>query len=171
MHSRTVTVTTPTDTEIVMSRVFDAPRRLVFAAWTEPELLKRWYGARGWNLVVCEVDLRVGGHWRFIWRGPDGEDMGARGAYREIVGPDRLLYTEEFDEHWYPGEALVLHVLTESAGKTTLTTTIRYESREVRDLVVASPMDKGVAEGYDRLDEVLASVSAGGESNHSQGES
>lgn len=157
----TVKVTTPTDTEIVLTREFDAPRQLIFDAWTRPELLERWYGARGWDLVVCQVDLRVGGSWRFVWRGPDGTDMGARGIYREIVPPDRLTYTESFDDHWYPGESLVSHVLGEHDGRTTLTSTLRYASREVRDLVIESPMERGVAEGYDRLDELLVSRNGG----------
>lgn len=157
-NPRTVQVTTPSDTEIVMTRQFAAPRRLIFDAWTKPELLPRWYGARGWNMTVCEVDLRVGGAWRFVWRGPDGSDMAAGGVYREITPPDRLVYTEEFDDHWYPGDSLVTHVLFERAGTTTLTTTLRYPTREVRDLVVKSPMDLGVAEGYDRLDAVLAEL-------------
>lgn len=148
-------VTTPADTDIVMTRAFDAPRGMVFDAWTKPELLSRWYGARGWDLTVCEVDLRVGGAWRFVWRGPDGSDMGAGGVYREIVPPGRLVYTESFDEHWYPGESLVIHELAERAGVTTLTSTLRYPSKTVRDIVIGSPMERGAAEGYDRLDELL----------------
>lgn len=151
-------MTTPSDTEIAISRVFDAPRRLVFAAWTRPELIPRWYGAHGWDIVECEIDLRVGGRWRFVWRGPAGAGMAAQGVYREIVEPELLVYTEEFDDHWYPGESLVTHVLDEDAGTTTLTSTLRYESKEVRDLVIKSPMDRGVGEGYDRLDEVLAEL-------------
>jgi uncharacterized protein YndB with AHSA1/START domain len=87
-------VTTPTDREIVLTRVFEAPRHLLFDAWTKPELLKQWLGARGWNLVVCEVDLRVGGTWRFVSRGPDGTEMGHGGVYRMILPPDRLVYTD-----------------------------------------------------------------------------
>ncbi|CAN5729868.1 SRPBCC family protein [soil metagenome] len=154
--ARALKVTTPADTAIVMTRVFDAPRLLVFDTWTKPELLARWYGAHGWTLVECDVDLRVDGAWRFVWRGPDGSTMGARGVYREIARPERLAYTEEFDEHWYPGESLVTHVLSEHNGTTMLTTTLLYPSKEVRDLVIESPMERGVAEGYDRLDELLA---------------
>jgi uncharacterized protein YndB with AHSA1/START domain len=151
----TLTVTTPTDREIVLTRVFDASRRLVFDAWTKPELLKRWYGARGWNLVVCEVDLRVGGAWRFVSRGPDGADMGQGGVYREIVPPDRLVYTESFVDQSYPGESLITHVFRERNGTTTLTSTVLYPSREARDIVINYPMTRGVTESYDRLAELL----------------
>src|SRR5918992_1986522 len=144
-------VTTPSDREIAMTRVFDAPRHLVFDAWTKPELLKRWMGPHGWSLVVCEIDLRVGGAYRFVGRGPDGTDMGWGGVYREVVPPERLVATESFDESWYPGEALVTTVLVEQAGKTTVTSTVRYESREARDAALKSGMERGVAEGYDRL--------------------
>jgi uncharacterized protein YndB with AHSA1/START domain len=156
MHNPgTLTVTTPTDREIVLTRVFDAPRRLVFDALTRPELLRRWFGARGWNLVVCEVDLREGGTWRFVSRGPDGTEMGQGGVYRVILPPDRLVYTELFDDQSYPGESLITHVLVELDGRTTLTSTLLYASREGRDIVLRYPMDRGVAESYDRLAELL----------------
>jgi uncharacterized protein YndB with AHSA1/START domain len=157
-NTATLKVTTPTDKEIVLTRVFDAPRHLVFDALTKPELLKRWFGARGWNLVVCEVDLRVGGTWHFVSRGPDGTDMGHGGVYREVVPPDRLVYTESYDDQWHPGESLVTTVLTERDGKTTLTSTVRYPSREIRDIAINSPMERGVAEGYRRLAELLAEL-------------
>jgi uncharacterized protein YndB with AHSA1/START domain len=118
-------------------------------------LLKRWYGARGWNLVVCEVDLRVGGAWRFVSRGPDGTDMGQGGVYREIVPPDRLVYTESFGDPSYPGESLITHVFRERNGTTTLTSTVLYPSREARDIVINYPMTRGVTESYDRLAELL----------------
>ena len=135
----TLQITTPSDREIVMSRVFDAPRNLVFDAWTKPELLKRWLGVRGgWSMAVCEVDLRVGGAYRFVWRGPDGAEMGMGGVYREIVAPERLVATESFDDPWYPGEAVDTTVLVEEGGKTTATTTVLYESEEIRDAVLES---------------------------------
>jgi uncharacterized protein YndB with AHSA1/START domain len=155
-------VTTPSDREIAMTRVFDAPRSMVFDAWTKPELLKRWLGARnGWTLAVCEIDLRVGGTYRYVWRKDNGIEMGMRGEYREIVRPERLVCTEVFDDKWYEGEALDTMVLTERDGKTTLTTTVLYDSKEARDGVLQSPMATGVAESYDRLDELLASTPAG----------
>jgi uncharacterized protein YndB with AHSA1/START domain len=155
----TLQITTPSEREIVMSRVFEAPRSLVFDAWTKPELLKRWLGVRGgWSMVVCEVDLRVGGAYRFVWRGPDGAGMGMGGVYREIVAPERLVATESFDDPWYPGEAVDTTVLVEEGGKTTATTTVLYESEEIRDAVLESGMARGVAESYDMLAEYLASI-------------
>jgi uncharacterized protein YndB with AHSA1/START domain len=151
-------VTTPSDREIAMTRVFDAPRSLVFDAWTKPELLKRWLGVRGgWTFAVCEVDLRVGGAYRFVWRGPTGAEMGMGGIYREIVRPERLVATEKFDEAWYEGEALDTTTFVERGGKTTATTTVLYTSRAVRDSVLQTPMLTGVAESYDKMAEVLTS--------------
>jgi uncharacterized protein YndB with AHSA1/START domain len=157
-NTGTLTVTTPTDREIVMTRVFDAPRPLVFDAFTKPELLKRWFGPRGWSLVVCEVDLKVGGTFRFVLRGPDGRDMGMRGVYREIVAPERSVHVESFDD--YPGESQVTTVLVEQGGKTTLTATVLYPSREIRDMVAKSGMEHGAAESYDKLAELFESVEA-----------
>jgi uncharacterized protein YndB with AHSA1/START domain len=158
-NTETLQITTPSEREIVMSRVFDAPRSLVFDAWTRPELLKRWLGVRGgWSMVVCEVDLREGGAYRFVWRGPDGSEMGMGGVYREIVPPERLVATESFDDPWYPGEALDTIVLVEERGKTTATTTVLYESEEIRDAVLESDMARGVGESYDMLAEYLASI-------------
>lgn len=155
----TLQVTTPSEREIAMTRVFDAPRRLVFDAWTKPELLKRWLGVRaGWSLAVCEIELKVGGAYRFVWRGPGGAEMGMRGVYREIVPPKRLVATESFDDPWYPGKALDTTVLVEQGGKTTVTTTVLYESRETRDAVLKTPMERGIAESYDKLAEYLASI-------------
>jgi uncharacterized protein YndB with AHSA1/START domain len=161
-NAGTLKVTTPTDREIVMTRHFDAPRTLLFDALTKPELLKRWsLGPPGWSLEVCETALNVGATYRFVWRGPDGTEMGMRGVCREIVPPERIVATEKFDEAWYPGEARVTTVLVEQGGKTTLTLTVLYESREARDAVLKTPMEQGVAAGYDRLAELLASLPAG----------
>lgn len=151
-------LTTPTDREIVLQRVFDAPRGLVFDALTRPELLIRWLGARGWNLIVCEVDLRVGGAWRFVSRGPGGSEMGHGGVYRVIEPPDRLVYTELFDDQSYPGESLITQDLVERDGTTTLTSTVLFASNEGRDTALRYPMGRGVAEGYARLDQVLAEM-------------
>ena len=154
-----LTLTTPTDREIVMTRAFDAPRKLVFDAMTKPELLKRWFfGPPGWSLEVCEIDLRVGGGYRYLWRGPDGSAMGMRGVYREILPPERVVQTEAFDQSWYPGEAVGTLVLVERDGKTTLTLSMLYDSRETRDAVLKTPMEQGVAMGYDRLAELLATL-------------
>jgi len=157
-NTGTLEVTTPSEREIAMTRVFDAPASMVFDAWTKPELLKRWLGVRsGWEMAVCEVDLKVGGAYRWVWRGPDGNEMGMGGVYREILRPERLVATEKFDDAWYPGEALDAITLVEQDGKTTLTTTVLFESQEARDVALQSDMERGVAESYDVLDELLAS--------------
>src|SRR5262249_22927091 len=149
----TLRVSTPTDREIVMTRDFNAPRHLVFETLTKPELLKRWlYGPPGWSMVVCEIDLRASGAYRWVWHGPDQAVMGISGVYREIMAPERIVATEKFDEAWYPGEALGTILLTEKSGKTTLTQTILYESKVARDAVLKTPMEQGVAAGYDRLE-------------------
>ena len=143
------------DREIVMTRVFDAPRDLVFDALTQPELLKRWFGPHGWTLTECEVDLRVGGAWRFLSKGPDGRTMGMRGVYREIAPPERIEYTESFDEWAEQGSAVITTTLVERDGRTTLTCVSLAPSREVRDAVIATGMEHGAAETYDRLADVL----------------
>jgi uncharacterized protein YndB with AHSA1/START domain len=161
INTGTFKVATPTDREIAMTRVFDAPRSLVFDALTKAELVKQWLlGPPGWSMPVCEIDLRVGGAYRFVWRGPEGREMGTRGVCREIVAPERYVATERFDEPWYPGEALATYVLVEQRGKTVLTLTILYESREARDAALKSGMERGVAASYDRLEELLASLEA-----------
>jgi uncharacterized protein YndB with AHSA1/START domain len=150
-------ITTPSDREIAMSRVFDAPRQLVFDAWTKPELLRRWLGVFGEHqMTVCEVDLRVGGAYRWVWSTPNQPDMGMGGVYREIVVPERIVATEKFDDPWYEGEALSTTTFVEQAGKTTLTETIRYQSQQVRDAVLKTPMETGVAASYDTLASILA---------------
>ena len=157
--AETLQVTAPGEREIVMTRGFDAPRQLVFDAHTKPELIKRWLlGPPGWSMPVCEIDLRVGGKYRFVWRHDrNGNEMGMGGLYREIVAPERIVNTERFDEAWYPGEALNTLVLVETGGRTTLTQTVRYESREARDAVLKSGMESGVAASYERLADLLAS--------------
>ena len=151
----TLKVTTPSDREVVLTRVFNAPRRMVYDAITKPELLKRWFGPHGWSLETCEVDLRVGGAWRYMLRGPDGSKMGMSGVYRELSPPDRTVHSERFDD--YPGQSIVTCVFTESEGKTTFVATVLYESKIIRDAVVASGMEHGAAESYDRLAGILAS--------------
>ncbi|NUO94688.1 MAG: SRPBCC family protein [Gemmatimonadaceae bacterium] len=149
--------------EIVMTREFDAPRHLVYEALTTPALIRRWLGVmEGWSMAVCDVDLRVGGSFRYQWRGPGGVTLGMRGVYREIVPDQRIVSTEVFDESWYPGEAVGTVELVERSGRTTLTTTVLYSSREARDAVLKSPMESGVAKAYDQLDVVLASLGSGG---------
>jgi uncharacterized protein YndB with AHSA1/START domain len=155
-------VSTPSDREIAMTRVFDAPRRLVFDAHTRPELVRRWLGVfGGWSMVVCEIDLRVGGSFRYVWRGPEGQQMGMRGVFREIVPGERIVSTEVFDEPWYEGEAVDTMEFVEQGGRTTLTVTVRYASKAVRDGVLKSPMEQGMAAGYDNLAGLLASQGRG----------
>jgi uncharacterized protein YndB with AHSA1/START domain len=149
-------ITLPSDREIAMTRVFDAPRHLVFEAYTRPALLTRWLGVRaGWQLAVCEIDLRVGGSYRYVWRKDDGFEMGMGGVYREIVPPARIVATEKFDQSWYEGDAVVTVTLVESAGRTTFTLAVQYQSKEVRDGVLKTPMKSGVKEGFNKLAELL----------------
>ncbi|WP_449064349.1 SRPBCC family protein [Planomonospora algeriensis] len=146
---------------LMLTRTFTAPRRLVFDAYTRPELLRRWHGARGWHLVVCEVDLRPGGAWRFVSRGPDGAEMGLGGVFHEIDAPGRLVQSEVHDG-WEEGEALVTTVFDERDGRTAMTTTARYPSREVRDSVLRTPMERGAGEAYDRLAGMLTEMTLKG---------
>jgi uncharacterized protein YndB with AHSA1/START domain len=152
-----VEITTPTERETMLTRVFDAPPNLVFDALTKPELLKRWYGLPGWSMVVCEVDFRVGGAFRFVSRRENGKDVGQRGVYREIVPPERIVNTEWWED-WNPGECLVTTVLIEQGGKTTLTSTTLYPSQEVRDTILNSGLKPGASSLYDKLAELLASL-------------
>lgn len=151
-------VHTPGKREIVLSRLFEAPAQLVFAAFTQPGLLVRWYGARGWGLTECDVDLRVGGRWRFVSRGPEGARMVQAGVYRQIEPPHRLLYTELFDDQSYPGETLVSHEFSELAGRTTVTTTLLYATAEGRNIVLRYPMARGVGQSFTRLADLLRST-------------
>ena len=145
------------DREIVMTRDFDAPRTLVFDAFTKPDLVRRWLlGPDGWTMPVCAIDLRVGGGYRYEWRKEDkGMTMGIRGVYREIARPSRLVNTERFDESWYPGECVVTTVFEEESGRTRVTMTLLYDSAEARDGVLKSGMERGVSVSYDRLSNIL----------------
>ena len=162
-NTGTLKLTTRGDREIVMTRIFDAPRSLVFEAFSNPELVRQWLlGPPGWSMPVCEIDFRVGGRYRYVWRHANGQEMGMGGIHREIVAPERIVATEKFDESWYPGEAVGTIVLVEQGGKTALTQTVLYESREARETVLKSPMEQGVAAGYDRLAELLATLGTSG---------
>lgn len=144
--------------EILIVRSFDAPRRLVFEAMTQPTLLRRWLlGPDGWSLDVCEIDLRPGGKYRYLWRKDNRAEMGMGGVYQEIAPPERIVGTERFDEDWTGGETVSTLLLKEEGGGTTLTNTILYSSKEARDAVLQSPMAEGLGTSYDRLDGVLAS--------------
>ncbi len=155
----TLDVTMPSEREVTVARVFDAPRDLVFQALTTPDLLRRWLlGPPGWSMVVCDLDLRVGGAYRFEWDSEDGRRLAVGGVYREVNAPEGYVATERFDDPWDAGESVVTTVLSEQGETTTLTLTIRYESREARDGVLAGGMTSGLGASYDRLDEILASA-------------
>jgi len=147
-------VSAPGDREIVMTRVFDAPRHLVFEAFSKPELLKRWLlGPPGWEMVVCQVANKIGDSWRYEWRHTDGRQFGTGGVCRELVPNARVVFTENMDG--YPSESVVTTTFTEQDGKTTVTMTQSFPSREIRDMVLKSGQDRGVAMSYDRLAELL----------------
>jgi uncharacterized protein YndB with AHSA1/START domain len=160
-NSDTFTVTTPSEREIRMTRLFNAPRHLVWEAMSKPEHIKRWWGrlGEGYSVPVCEVDLRPGGKWRFVNRHPKGEAE-FYGEYREIVPPERVVFTEIFAPFPDSG-SLVTAVLTQENDKTRLTVTAEYPSLEVRDMVIGTGMAKGAAASYDRLEEVASELQRG----------
>ncbi len=158
--TRELVLTTPSEREILLAREFDAPRRMVFDAFTRPELLVQWYGATGWHLVSCDVDLQIGGRYRFESHGPRSAIMVQSGTYQEIIPPARLVVTELFDDQSYPGESLITHEFTESDGLTTVTTTIYFATAMGRDIALGYPMAQGVSESYDRLSELLTQRAA-----------
>jgi uncharacterized protein YndB with AHSA1/START domain len=153
------TVSLPSDREILVMRDFKAPLRLVFDAFTKPELVRRWLlGPPGWTMPLCEIDLRVGGAYRYVWRcEKDGTHMAMGGVFREVIPLERLVATERFDDAWYPGEALDTTVFTEARGITRVSITVLYESKEARDTARRSGMEHGMAAGYDRLESLLRS--------------
>jgi uncharacterized protein YndB with AHSA1/START domain len=152
-----VNVSTEGETSIVITRSFNAPRELVFDAHTKPELVKRWLlGPEGWTMPVCEIDLRVGGKYRYVWKKEStGHEMGMGGEYREINCPERLVATEKFDDPWYEGEAYSTLTLTETNGVTQLRNVVTYATGEARDGVLKSPMEEGLEVGYERLEALL----------------
>jgi uncharacterized protein YndB with AHSA1/START domain len=148
------TFSTPSDREIVAVRVFDAPRQLVWDAHTKPEHVSRWLlGPDGWTMPVCEIDLRPGGEWHWVWRRSDGTEMGMRGVYREVTPPERLVNTESWGGDW--PDTINTLVLTEKSGKTTVTTTVLYPSKDARDAALKTGMKEGWSTSYDRLDAYL----------------
>jgi uncharacterized protein YndB with AHSA1/START domain len=154
-------IATPSDEEIRITRSFDAPRMMVWDAYTRPELVKRWLGAMpGWSWAQCEMDVRKDGKYRWVWRGPEGVELGVGGVYREVVPGERLVSTERYDQQWYEGDAVGTVEFSEAKGRTTLVTTLRYASKAVRDAVLQSPATSGMESGYALLDELLASTAA-----------
>ena len=157
-ESTTLQVTTPSDREVVMQRVFNAPRRLVFEAWTNPKYVAQWLlGPPGWTMPVCEIDLRPGGAWHFVWRQDGGAEMEMRGVYHEVKPPERIVSSESWGGDW--PETLNTVVFSEEAGKTSVSITILYPSKEARDEALKTGMAKGAGMSYDRLAGVLASMS------------
>jgi uncharacterized protein YndB with AHSA1/START domain len=153
-------VTTPSSTEVRMTRLFDAPRHLVFEAMTKPEHVKEWWGrlGEGYSVPVCEIDLRVGGKWKFVNRHPQGEVV-FYGEYREITAPSRLVFTEIFAD--FPdNSSLVTTTFTEEGQKTRMTVTVDYGTQEVRDIVLNSGMARGAALSYDRLNDLVQKLAA-----------
>ena len=157
-NSDTFQVTTPAAEEIRLTRLFDAPRQLLFEAMTRPEHVRRWWGqlGDGYSVTVCDIDLRVGGKWRFVNKHPRGE-VAFHGEYREIASPGRLVFTETMEPHPDPG-SVVTATFTEEGGKTRLTVTARYPSQEVRDIVLGSGMERGAGISYDRLEDLVAEL-------------
>jgi uncharacterized protein YndB with AHSA1/START domain len=154
------TITTPTEREIHIERVFDAPRDRVFAVYTDPELIPEWWGPRGGTTIVDTMDVRAGGSWRFVMRGADGSENGFRGTYREVTPPERIVQTFEWEG--MPGHVSVETAVFEDLGeRTKVTTTSIFHTPEERDGMLGSGMEGGLNETYERLDEVLARLGAG----------
>jgi uncharacterized protein YndB with AHSA1/START domain len=152
-------ITTPTDLEIVITRIFAAPRPLVWEAWTTPELVRRWLlGPEGWSMPVCEMDLRPGGTWRYVWRKADGAEMEMSGSYREVVPPERLVSTEKWGPEW--PETVNTLTLVEQAGQTTARQTVLYPSIEARDAALRTGMADGATTSFARLEKLLAALPA-----------
>ena len=155
-------ITTPSDREVVVTRSFDAPRTLVFDCYTKPELVRRWLvGPPGWSMPTCEIDLRVGGRYRYVLRGPNGEEMGLGGIYREITRPELIAASERFDEDWTGGETETSTRFTEADGRTTTTLTVVYANKEARDGALATGMTDGMEMSYRQLDELLVAEKGG----------
>jgi uncharacterized protein YndB with AHSA1/START domain len=163
-NSKSFEVSTPSEQEIVLTRLFDAPMQLVFEVMTRPEHVRQWWGqlGDGYTVPVCEIDFRVGGKWRFVNRHPKG-DAAFYGEYREIDAPKRVVFTEIFEP--FPDTvSVVTSVLTQegdgdgNGNQTRLTATVRYPSREVRDMVMATGMARGAGLSYDRMEDLLAKL-------------
>ncbi len=157
--SGTAQVTLPTDTQIRIVREFDAPRGLVWQAYTTPELVKRWWAGRRGEVTSAEIDLRVGGAWRYVMVADEGFEVAFHGEYREVVEPERLVTTEVYEGAGPdPEAALVTTTFTENVGRTTLDQVMEVSSREVRDMIIATGMEGGMQESYDALEEVAVGL-------------
>jgi uncharacterized protein YndB with AHSA1/START domain len=151
------TYATPSDREVVITRVVSAPRQVVFEAFAKTRHVPNWLtGPEGWTMPVCEIDLRPGGRWRYVYRKDDGSEMTMQGSYREVVPPERLVSTESWGPEW--PETVNTMVLTEAGGQTTIAITIRYPSREARDAALKTGMKEGMDQSFARLDTVLETL-------------
>lgn len=160
-YPNTFAVSTSGDRALEISRSFGAPRALVFDAFTKPELVRQWLlGPPGWTMPVCEIDLSIGGAYRYVWRKAGVRDMGIGGSFREIVRPTKLVATEKFDDAWYPGEAVNTTVFAEKGALTEVTITVLYESKEAREIASRSGMETGMAAGFDRLEDLMLAAEA-----------
>ncbi len=159
-HSGSAEVTLPTDEQILITREFDAPRHLVYRAWTTPELVARWWTAKRGEATLVEIDLRVGGAWRYVMTLPNGTEVAFHGEYREIVPNERIVSTEVYEG--VPGgegsAAVNTLTLTEADGRTTLRLLAEHPSKEIRDMVIGSGMEDGLQDALDLLEELAASL-------------
>jgi uncharacterized protein YndB with AHSA1/START domain len=153
-----IKVTTPSDTDIRISRWFNAPRHLVYRAFSDETILKRWLSPPGFSMTECTADMRAGGVVRFAWKGDAGGGMSITTVMQEVVPDTRLVGVEKFHEAWYPGEAIVTQEFADDRGGTTLTVTIRYESKAARDGVLKTPMTDGLGSVYDQLENLLGNL-------------
>jgi uncharacterized protein YndB with AHSA1/START domain len=158
--SNALQVTTPSDREIVLTRAFDAPRDLVFEAWTNCEHVRHWWGWRTSTMILCEADVRPGGSWRYVTREENGAEVPFTGVYQEVTPPERVVHTEMYDvPPFNTGDPAVTTVtFDEEGGRTTVTVTSLYPTKEIRDTVIQSGMEAGAAESYDRLAEHLGTL-------------
>jgi uncharacterized protein YndB with AHSA1/START domain len=159
--SRTATITLPADEQILITREFDAPKHLVYKAWTTPDLVKRWWHANRGEVTIAEIDLRVGGKWRYVMITPEGFEVGFHGEYREIVANERLVSTEAFEgaQSDYPGqETLNTATFSEADGQTTLTILVEAPSKQIRDAIIDSGMEDGLQDALDLLEQVAVSL-------------
>ena len=155
-------VTLPSDQQILITREFDAPRHLVYEAYTTPELVRRWWHANRGEMTTCEIDLRVGGKWRYAMVGPDGSEVAFHGEFREVVPNERIVSTEVYEGAWQPGEpeqgTVDTVTFSEAAGRTTLTILVEAPSKEIRDAIIESGMEAGLQDALDLLEQVAVDL-------------
>jgi len=149
--------TTPTENELVIVRVVNAPRKIVFDAWTSPKHIPRWMtGPAGWTMPVCEIDLRAGGAWHYVWRKSDGSEMSMSGTVREVLPPERMVTTERWGPEW--PETINTLVLTETDGQTTITLTVAYPDKTARDAAMQTGMKEGMDQSFVKLEALLGTL-------------